>query len=172
MTRGRCQKCGKLLIPAMGNPAASLLLVGEFPGHHETIEGVPFAMRKRPTDYLRAGDILRDELNRFGVSLHVCYMTNLWQHARDEKECSLDLHLDQLTKLFTDRTHVLLMGSEVTMALLGQKVGTISGLRVKVPGFKQVRFWASPNPALAFKSPLGELRLAFSRFAEDVSKKK
>jgi uracil-DNA glycosylase len=168
--RHRCPKCAKLLIEPFGNPTAPYLLVGDFPGYHETMANVPFAFRRKPTE-TRSGDILRDELNRVGISIQEALLTNLWQHQKDDKECDLSLHLDQLTSLFKDRTHVLLMGSDVTQALLGVKVNVVSGLNVKVPGFAKVRFWVSPNPSLVMGQPIGELRLAFSRFAEDVKRK-
>jgi uracil-DNA glycosylase len=167
----RCPKCGKLLISPLGNPAAPYLLVGDFPGYHETISGAPFAFRRKPTE-TRSGDILKDELNRVGITLHQCLLTNLWQHGKDEKGCELDLHLNELVKLFPTRSHVLLMGSDVTQALLGVKVNLVSGLNVKVTGFPKVRFWVSPNPSLAMSQPIGELRLAFQRFSEDVKKTK
>ena len=166
----RCPKCGKILIAPFGNPTSPYLLVGDFPGYHESIAGIPFAFRGKPTE-TRSGDILKDELNRVGISLHTCLLTNLWQHQKDEKGCDLSLHLDQLVSLFPQRTHVLLMGSEVTQALLGVKVNTVSGLQVKVPGFSTQHFWASPNPALAMAQPIGELRLAVKRFSEDVNRK-
>lgn len=168
----RCPKCGKLLIDPFGNPGASLLLVGDFPGYHETKQGSPITFRSKATE-TRSGDILKDELNRVGITLNSALVTNLWRHQKDEKECNVALHLDPLVNLFKDRTHVLLMGSDVTMALLGQKFNVVSGLNVTVKGFPKVRFWVSPNPSLLLGGqPIGELRLAFSRFAEDVKQSK
>ena len=169
--RQRCPRCGKLLINPMGNPGSPYLLVGEYPGYHENIAGLPFAFRRKPTE-TRSGDILKDELTRVGIMLHTVLVTNLWQHPMDVKECDPALHLDQLVNLFQDRTHVLLMGSAVTEALLGVKFNQVSGLRVKVPHFSKIHFWASPTPALAFKQPIGELRLAFERFSGDINSKK
>lgn len=167
----RCERCGKLLIRPFGNPTSPYLLVGDFPGYHETMAGTPIVFRRKPTE-TRSGDVLKDELNRVGISLHQCLITNLWGHGKDEKGCELSLHLNELVRLFPDRTHVLLMGSDVTLALIGEKVNVVSGLNVKVPGFAKVRFWASPNPALAMSQPIGEFRLALSRFAEDTKRKK
>jgi uracil-DNA glycosylase len=168
----RCSKCGKILIAPFGNPASPYLLVGDFPGYQETIQSIPFAFRKpRPGGRMelpRSGDVLKDELTRVGLSLNQFLLTNLWRHQKDEKECDLNLHLDHLVTLFKDRTHVLLMGSDVTQALLGVKVNVVSGLQVQVPGFKKVKFWVSPNPSLAMSQPIGELRLAFQRFADDL----
>ena len=167
----RCSKCGKLLISPFGNPASPYLLVGDFPGYKEQIERVPFAFRRKPTE-TRSGDVLQAELLRVGINLNQALLTNLWLHDKDEKTCDVALHLNQLTPLFNDRTHVLLMGSDVTQALLGAKVNVVSGLNVKVPGYSKVRFWASPNPSFALSQPIGELRLAFQRFSEDIKSKK
>lgn len=169
-SRSRCEKCGKLLISPIGHPQSPHLLVGEFPGYHENIQNTPFAFRQKPTQTL-AGDILKDELTRVGIMFNTLYLTTLWQHPKDEKECDVRLHLDKLVKLFTGRTHVLLMGSEVTQALLGAKVNEVSGLRVEVPTFKKIHFWVSPNPALVHSQPIGEFRLALKRFSEDIKSK-
>lgn len=171
MTNQRCEKCGKLLISPIGNPQSPYLLVGDFPGYHESIQGTPISFRKKPTE-TRSGDILKNELNRVGIVLHTCLITNLWQHQKDEKGCDVSLHVNRMTSLFTDRTHVLLMGSDVTNALLGVKFNVVSGLQVTVPGFSKIRFWVSPNPSLLLGGqPIGELRLAFSRFADDIKRK-
>ena len=182
MQRQKCEKCGKLLISPMGSFGSPYLLVGDFPGYQETIQGLPYAFRQKPTQTF-SGDILRSELTRVGIMLPTVLVTNLWQHEKDfvvetigkKKQkvpaCPLEFHLDGLVALFKDRTHVLLMGSEVTQALLGKKVGSVSGLKVKVPGINKIHFWVSPNPALVYSQPIGELRLAFKRFAEDVQKK-
>lgn len=167
----RCPKCGKLLIEPMGNLHSSYLLVGEYPGYKEVIQGRPFAFKVKPTQTF-SGDILQAELLRVGIALPTVLVTNMWQHQQDEKECDLALHVDAAVKLFAGRTHVLLMGSGALMPLIGQKFNAVSGTRVQVPSFKQIHFWASPNPALAYSQPIGELRLAFTRFAEDIRKNK
>ena len=188
--RKPCPNCGKLLIPPMGNPESPYLLVGDFPGYRETIEGLPFAFRNPHDvrDQIQAGDVLKAELLRVGITLNNVLVTNLWQHEKAMKEevttlkngkekikkveaCPHDWHLNELAKLLIDRTHILLMGSHVTMALLEEKVQSLSGTRVTVPGVTTARVWVSPNPALAFTQPIGELRLAFERFAEDIRKR-
>ena len=167
----RCPKCGKLLIDPMGNPQSPYLLVGEHPGYKETIQRLPFAFRQKPTQTL-SGDILQAELLRVGIALNTVLVTNMWQHQKDEKECDHSLHVDATVKLFADRTHILLMGSDATLPLIGKKFNEVTGTRVQVPGFRKVHVWAAPNPALAYGQPIGEMRLAFQRFAEDVRKTK
>jgi uracil-DNA glycosylase len=154
----------------MGNPRSPILLVGEYPGYKETIQGLPFAFKKKPTQTF-AGDILQTELLRVGIALPTILATNMWQHQQDEKTCDFALHVDATVRLFSDRTHILLMGSAATMPLIGQKFNQVSGTRVQVPVFEHIHFWASPNPALAYGQPIGELRLAFSRFAADVQRR-
>jgi uracil-DNA glycosylase len=167
----RCPKCGKLLIDPMGNSQSPYLLVGEYPGHRETIQRLPFAFRQKPSQTL-SGDILKDELARVGFTLNQVLVTNLWQHQQDYQTCDHALHVDTTAKLFVGRTHILLMGSEATEAFAGVKWNEVSGTPVKVPGFSKIKFWASPNPALAYSQPIGEMRLAFQRFAEDARKTK
>jgi uracil-DNA glycosylase family 4 len=170
--RNACPHCGRLLIPAAGPTSSKLLVVGEFPGKDEIIQGVPFVGK--------TGEVLQAELLKVGLILGEVRRTNLWQHSKapvlnkDPKakhkdgECDLDWHLDQMVKEFQGKAYVLLMGSDVTQALLGEKVSERYGLMVKVPGYSDIHFWVSPNPAVVFKSPIGEMRLSFERFAQDV----
>jgi uracil-DNA glycosylase family 4 len=192
-SRTRCTHCGKLLIDPMGNPKSSILLVGDYPGYHETIQGLPFAFRQylpphKQKNQTLSGDILRDELTRVGIMLNQVLVTNLWKHEQATKieiiqpktprgkpkekkvpACPPEWHLNQLVEMFADRTHVLLMGSHVTEALLGVKYNVVSGTKVQIPGVsKKLRVWAAPNPSSVFGQPIGEMRLAFKRFAEDL----
>ncbi len=186
--RERCPHCGKLLIAPMGNPKSPYLLVGDFPGYQETVQGLPFAFSQKPNNIL-AGDILKAELTRVGIMFNQVLITNMWAHQKDwkvevtvspkgkEKErkveaCPMSWHVDNLVRLFKDRTHVLLMGTDVTTTLIGAPVMSVSGTPVKVSGFPKIHFWVSPNPSLLFSQPVGEIRLAFKRFSEDVSKSK
>lgn len=158
--REACPHCGRMLIDAAGPKEAKILLVGEFPGYEEVRQGRPFVGR--------TGEVLQQELARQGLQLQQCRYTNLWQHDKAEKACDPDWHLDQLTREFQGRSHVLLMGSDVTTAILGGKVMEYAGTRITLPAFKDIRFWVSPNPAIVFNAPLGELRLAIERFAKDT----
>ena len=160
--RSKCPHCGKFLVDSGGSPDAKWMIVGEFGSWEEIREGLPFVGR--------TGDVLSAELGRLGLPLSSFRLTNLWQHAKDEKECKLEWHVDQLAKELKGRTHVLLCGSDVVKALMGNKakVSNYSGTRITLPDFKGVRFWVSPNPAIVFHSPIGELRLSLERFAKDL----
>jgi uracil-DNA glycosylase family 4 len=153
-----CAHCGKQLVEPNGNPRSPILLVGEQPGLDEIKRGICFVGR--------TGEVLQQELARQGIQVMTCRLTNLWLHAKDEKGCDPRWHLDQLVREFTGRSHVLLMGSEVTSAILGTKSAALAGLQVKVPDFPKIKFFVSPNPAVVFRSPIGDLRLSVERFAQ------
>lgn len=56
-------------VPGTGSLAAKLMIIGEAPGKHEDMEGVPFV---GPT-----GQMLNDFLFRAGISRSECYITNV-----------------------------------------------------------------------------------------------
>lgn len=162
MDRARCPHCKKFLISPYGNPKSKILFVGEFPGWEEVKQGIPFIGK--------TGDVLRAELLRNGIQLGAYRVTNLWLHEQDEENCKAEWHLDQLVKEFKGKTHVLLMGSSVVNALVGKQVSNYAGMQVKLPDFKGIRFWVSPNPAVVFHGPLGELRMSLERFVHDINR--
>src|SRR3990167_6592865 len=160
MNRNKCPKCGKLLIQPVGNPKSKILLVGDFPGFEEVRQGVCFVGR--------SGEVLQSELGRNGLQFRDCRMTNLWQHAEDEKECDITWHINQLVKEFKGKTHVLLMGSSAVRTVVGEKKINYAGTRLTLPDFKGIRIWASPNPTSVFHSPVGEFRISLERFVQDA----
>lgn len=161
MNRQTCKKCGKLFIDAGGRPDSKILLVGEFPGRDETIKGVPFVGK--------TGDILKAEMALAGLPYANVRVTNLWQHAKDEKGCDVDMHKNMMAKEFRGKTHILLMGSDLTKLLFDTGVMELSGLEMKHDMFPGVRLFVSPNPALAMHGPIGEFRLAMTRFVEAIN---
>lgn len=158
MNRERCPNCGKLLVDPFGNQSSAYLIAGEFPGYEELRMGTPFCGK--------AGEILQAELARAGLSVANFRITNLWLHAMNEKECDMAWHLDHLTKEMKGKKAVLLMGSELSKVFFHRGIMEMSGLEVKNEAFPKTRFMMSPNPALLFHGPVGEFRLAVSRFAE------
>lgn len=157
--RAKCPHCGHSLVEPAGPPTSPILLLGEFPGMEEIKVGRPWVGK--------AGEILRDELARVGISMASCRATNLWLHA-PSKECPYDWHLDQAMKELQGRKAVLLIGSEVTRVFLDAKVSDWVGLQVKsklLPKTVKVAV-VSYNPAIALHGSIGEIRFAFQRFAK------
>lgn len=160
--RSRCDVCHCLLIDPVGPLSAEILLVGEYPGYEEVRQGAPFVGK--------TGDVLREELARVGIQYTRCRSTNLWLHDKTN-DCNIDYHIKMLVAEMYARKYVLLMGSDVTKALLGTGVMDWSGLQVNsqfIPD--HIKAMACPNPASVFKGRVGEVRLAFKKFAEMIRK--
>jgi hypothetical protein len=162
MKRVKCPNCTLLLVEPVGPVRASLLLVGEFPNYDDVRNGV--------VGTGKVGEILRKELARIGIQLSSCRFLNLWQHAKS-KECDSDFHLSYVVKELEGHDWVLLMGSEITKALVGHGIMEVSGLKVKSKLFPKVKFFAIPNAGTLLHGDLGEMRLALDKF-DKVRRKK
>lgn len=161
--RNKCPECGMLLVEPIGNPKATILIAGEFPGWEEQRDGRPFVGR--------SGQVLQTELTLAGVDINSCRLTNLWLHEKPgkktERPCDLNYHLKRLVEEMQGRQHMLIMGSDICKALTTWGVMDVSGLWI-VTGYGKVM--VAPNPASSFHGTIGELRLALKRFAEKVNK--
>ena len=159
--RTPCKYCGKLIIPAFGQPS-KILIAGEFAGSKEILKGVPFCGD--------TGDVLKQEAARAGFNVMSCRLTNLWCHAKDEENCDLDFHIKTFMQEAKDKKFILLMGSDLTQAFCGGKsVMDLTSMEVKSEFFPKARVFVSVNPAYLFHRPAGELRLAFKKFAEVIN---
>lgn len=162
----KCPKCGLPIIAPAGPGLAEIGLMGEFPGIEEKRQGAPFVGV--------TGRLLRTELARFGIPLWECKATNLWGHDPVEKDdAEFDFHFGNVVKFLKTCKYLLLMGSEVSHAFLGENVTDITGLNVKCTFFPNaVIIVPSPNPAILMHSTLGEFRFALQRFSELTTKEK
>lgn len=178
-----CTICGKRLIPNAGDPKSPLLIASEFPSWEEVRAGRPFAGP--------AGEVLRKELARVGLSYLQFRVTNLWLHeplergrtnaskARYAEE--LEWHLQWLIEEMQGRQAILLLGSDVTQAVLGYPVMDVAGLPTDVLPPNEFLFprktrlvMAAPNPAIVYqpKQVAGEFQLALSNFAQALAARK
>lgn len=116
-------------VPAVGNPDAGVMLVGEAPGANEVEEGEPFVGR--------AGEVLDEVLESIGVSRDDVYITNLVKirppdnrdPTRDEIDAwkpVLDAEIDRV-----DPDMILPLGNFASRELLDTKKG-ITQLHGKV----------------------------------------
>ena len=151
--------CGKRLLEPVGK--GSILIVRDSPDFDE--------IRTLSSYRGKAADGLDKEMNRAGLSLNDCRLAYLWGHAKDEKNCNLNFHLDRLVKEMVGKTHVLLMGTDAATCIVGVQPSSMYGLMVPKHDFGKVRIWVAPT--FPFRAPIGELRLALERFAQDVRKK-
>lgn len=67
-----------------GPATARMLLVGEQPGNHEDLEGLPFVGP--------AGNLLREVLEQAGIDVATLYLTNTVKHFKFERRGKVRLH--------------------------------------------------------------------------------
>lgn len=163
MKRRTCPICKDLLLVEPSGPKDSpVLMLGEFPGLDEVRRGEQWIGP--------AGEVLRAELVRAGLSPQLCRMTNLWMHHPSEDPKEIAWHEKQMFSELAGRKAVFLIGSDIAERILGRKISDVQGLRVKsqrLPDSVKVAV-ACVNPAVARqrKSTIGEIRLAIGRFAK------
>lgn len=150
----KCPICEYKLVPPIGPPNSTTLLVGEFPGDEEIKKGIPWIGE--------AGKILKAELQKAGISYTTCRATNLWMH-RVNDFCDINVHIDKLMHEMKGRKYMLLMGSDLAKLFFNASVSDLTGTIQTLNGVKTVVCY---NPAIALHSTIGEVRLAIRRFAE------
>jgi uracil-DNA glycosylase family 4 len=163
----RCPFCKAKLVRPSGPKESPVLILGEFPGWKELVEGFPFVGE--------AGNVLRKELAREGLDLKQFRLSNLWLHTenKDNEECR-NWNFEQAIKEAAEKKVVFLLGSDCANFFIGKGVMEISGLEVVSPLLSSVEtIICSPNPAMVLRdgSKVGEVRLAIHRFAKILEKK-
>ena len=163
-SRPKCPQCGLLLVPASGPLNAKIGIMPEFPGWEEKKQGLPLVGE--------TGKIAQAEFGKLGIALHECRISNLWGHDPVEDEKELGWHMAQAIRALKKCKLILLMGSEVTQALLGSNVSDLYGLKVECEFFPDSVIMVSPNPAIALHSTVGELRLSIQKFYKEAKRLK
>ena len=161
MSRQVCPLCGNLLVLPVGPKDSLTLLIGEYPGVEELKSGYCWTGK--------GGEVLRAELARVGVQYETCRATNLWQHTPSKDDEEFRQHIEWMLAEVEGKKHILLMGSDVCKALLGEAVSDVSGLIVSSPYLpKDVTAVAVRNPAQVLRkgSTVGEIRSAMKAFRE------
>jgi uracil-DNA glycosylase family 4 len=156
-----CPICGVGLIEPAGRETSDILLVGEYPGREDYVRGVPFGGD--------IGKLLSYELMRAGLDINQCRLTYLWQHPMNKDESCLNFMIRSLTLEMAGRK-VLMMGSEMSMLFLNEKVTDLAGLVVTSALFpKSTKFvMFSQGAGYALHSTIGEVRLAISKFCKKI----
>jgi uracil-DNA glycosylase family 4 len=155
--------CGKICIAPSGPTNAQILICGEYLGSEESAAGRPFVGC--------SGRILRAELDKIGVNLDDCRVTNLVNHEFPEEGC-YQSGLEQVIREAKGRKAILLLGSECSRIFLGKGVLTISGLKVESKYLSAPIVRATINPAALLSGTVGEFRLALEKFSRALKKGK
>ena len=156
-----CPVCNNTkCVPPSGNTRSPILVVAEFPGKEEVNKGKPMVGRM--------GDVLRYEFGLLGVDLNRMRICNLWQHIPNGNEDCLKLGFETVIREAQGKQAILLLGSESVKAFCNENVSKVCGLEVKSAYFSAPIVMACVNPAVAFHSSIGELRLALSKFSKKI----
>ena len=161
-----CPSCTELICPPVGR-SQDLLIVGEFPGREEMLQGKPFASN---SNFITAGKILRKELERCGVSLVDFRVCNLWLHEPTKNENCFKAGYDNVLDEAKGKKAILLVGSDTVSTFTKYKVSDVSGLQVDSDVLSAPIIYASVNPALAQHRSLGEVRFAIEKFVQRLEK--
>lgn len=152
-----CPYCNRpTVMPYTGRN--DILIVGEYPEERDVSDGIPFRGE--------GGEVLQQELSRLGVNMWSCNLANFWLHNKDKKkeEC-LNYGVTTLLREMAGRK-VLLMGSEMCKYFVGSSITGWSGLEITSPLFpSSAKFvMVSVSPRSCLHSPVGEFRLALTKF--------
>lgn len=148
--------CGLPLVMASGPETAKIGVIGEYPGEVELRTRVPFT---GPT-----GDVFWSEWKRAG--LPYARVTNVWQHMPTEDASDADINLRRAIAQVAKCKIILLLGGTATQAFLDTNIMSISGLWTTSPLLGKRPVIAAPNPAVALRSTVGELRLTLERLSK------
>ncbi len=150
---------------ADGSPDADLMFVGEAPGHHEDLQGVPFVGA--------AGKLLDRLLGEIGIQRHEVYIANVLKCRppgnRDPLPAEIDACRDFLRGQLTlvDPRVVVTLGNFATKLLLKRDVG-ITRLRGQAYPWWNRHLVPTFHPAAALRSGervLSEMRADFALVA-------
>ena len=161
-----CPVCGNTKCVPPHNPNKSeVLIVGEFPGKEEEVQGVPLVGR--------TGTILRQQLARLGYDLSQFCVCNLWQHEPNKNIDCLEQGKKVVIKEAKKKKLILLVGSDVAKMFLTKNVSELNGMIVNDYlkfDFSAPVVMACYNPAIVFHSVAGEVILALKNFTKEVKK--
>lgn len=113
-------------VPATGDPASKLWVIGEAPGEWETMDGMPFTGQ--------AGKLLWDILGRAGLSRNDVYCDNLCQHQPQHNDFAycvdsiqLHTHVNELKQLIvTHKPNCILALGENVLNILCERKGIVA----------------------------------------------
>lgn len=147
-------------VPPSGPQKSPILVIGEFPGEEEKKNGKPLVGA--------TGDVLRKELGKLGVDLYRMRLCNLWQHAPNDNEECYQHGMKTVIAEAKGKQAILLLGSDAVKCFTGEKVSEVCGLNLKSNYLSAPIIIACVNPAQAFHSSLGEMRLALKKFSKQI----
>lgn len=167
-----CKICSNPLIESVGPPKSKLGILGDKPQPEDRNTWKVWTDISSVYRGPNVGRILRAELAQAGLFFGDFIVTNVWMHDPVEDEREYNWHLQQAIRVLRKCELILAMGSIPSQALIGENAGNVSGLWVKSNLFTDKKIMISPSPTILLRGSVGEFRLALSRFAIEVKKRK
>lgn len=156
-----CPHCSNKMVQPYTPENSNILIVGYEPDDDDISKGSPFMDLK--------GRVLSTELQRAGLIMDYCAMTNLWLHkpVKDENERHMEWHLAQLYHEMDRAEYIMMIGSELPKMFVDRSITEVSGLTMNSAKIgKYVTFAPTLNSPLY--GTVGEFRLAAKRFGARV----
>jgi DNA polymerase len=149
-TRCRLHKTRNKIVYGVGNPKASLLFVGEGPGHDEDIQGIPFVGR--------AGKLLTQMIEAMGLRRDDVYIANVVKcrppenrtPEKDEVATCSPFLLRQIDAIAPKV--IVCLGNVASQSLLGTNK-SISQYRGQWVDYRGTRLMATYHPAYLLRNP-------------------
>lgn len=154
--------CGRVMVSPMGDSTSKVAVVSDYPGFEE--------LKFKQAFSGAYGISFRNELSAEGIQPESLFMFAALPHM-PAKDCTYDWQTAAL-KLLQDRKLIFMLGTQTLSAFTGYTASECSGTIVYSAMLKKSIIVAGPSIASLGKSPLGELRLAISKFAEQRRKLK
>lgn len=155
-----CPVCASELVMPRGPKNADVLIISEMPGEDELASLIPFTGR--------SGKHLRKELALVGLDMGQFRITNLWSHEPNDNEACYEYSLNLCLSEAKDKQIILLLGSDCAKTFVGKGVMEVSGLLIHSDILSAPFVMCCPNPAIFQHQPIGEFRLAISKFSKLV----
>jgi DNA polymerase len=149
-TRCRLHKTRNKIVYGVGNPKASLLFVGEGPGHDEDIQGIPFVGR--------AGKLLTQMIEAMGLRRDDVYIANVVkcrppENRTPEKDEVVTCSPFLLRQIDAIAPKVIVcLGNVASQSLLGT-TKSISQYRGQWIDYRGFRLIATYHPAYLLRNP-------------------
>jgi uracil-DNA glycosylase len=149
-TRCRLHKTRNKIVYGVGNPKASLVFVGEGPGHDEDMQGIPFVGR--------AGKLLTQMIEAMGLRRDDVYIANVVKcrppenrtPEKDEVSTCSPYLLRQIDAIGPKA--IVCLGNVAAQSLLGT-TNSISKFRGQWFDYRGTRLIATYHPAYLLRNP-------------------
>ena len=158
----KCAHCDQTtFVEATGPEDSDILILAFAPNSYDERNKFPFL---KPDDA-----ILRTELSMVGYPLLYARQIFMWQHTPVDDEDHMNKVVADVMHEMKDRTHVLMVGSQLAKFFIKTSITEINGLEMEsmfTPNDVSVTYIY--DPAMASHKSVGEFRLAIQKFVARI----